>query len=117
MLLKRKSSTADDSSKAAVFSDAKKNVVTIKVLAKPGSKCNGITDIGPDGVGVQIAAPPVDGEANTELIKYLSKILGLRKSDLSLDRGSKSKNKTVVVHASVAVEDILSKLQSEIDNG
>lgn len=45
-------------------------------------------DICSDGVGVQINAPPTDGEANAELIKYLSKVLGLRKSDLSLDRVS-----------------------------
>lgn len=45
-------------------------------------------DISSDGVGVQINAPPTDGEANAELIKYLSKVLGLRKSDLTLDRVS-----------------------------
>lgn len=45
-------------------------------------------DISSDGIGVQINAPPTDGEANAELIKYLSKVLGLRKSDLSLDRVS-----------------------------
>ena len=47
-----------------------------------------VKDISVDGVGVQINAPPTDGEANTELIKYLSKVLGLRKSDLTLDRVS-----------------------------
>lgn len=45
-------------------------------------------DISYDGVGVQINAPPTDGEANAELIKYVSKVLGLRKSDLILDRVS-----------------------------
>ena len=38
------------------------------------------------GVGIQIAAPPVEGEANTELVKYMSKVLGLKKSDVSLDK-------------------------------
>jgi uncharacterized protein len=69
----------------------------IKVLAKPGSKENGITGITEEGLEVKIAAPPVDGEANTELISYLSKLFGLRKSDLSLDRGSRSRVKTVTV--------------------
>ena len=45
-----------------------------------------ISDIGSEGVGVQIAAPPVDGEANTELVRYIASILGLRKSDVSLDK-------------------------------
>lgn len=42
-------------------------------------------DISSEGVGVQINAPPTDGEANAELIKYVSKVLGLRKSDLTLN--------------------------------
>lgn len=71
--------------------------ILIRIHAKPGAKQNTITDITDDGVGVQIAAPPIDGEANTELIKYLAGILNLRKSDLSLDRGSKSREKTVLV--------------------
>lgn len=39
-----------------------------------------------EGVGVQISAPPVEGAANTELVKYLASVLGLRKSDVSLER-------------------------------
>lgn len=66
-------------------------------LAKPGAKHNNITDVSEDGIGIQINAPPVEGQANTELISYLSKLLNLRKSDLSLDRGSKSRHKTIIV--------------------
>lgn len=71
--------------------------IAIKVLAKPGSKENGITGISEEGLEVKIAAPPVDGEANTELISFLSKLFGVRKSDLSLDRGSRSRTKTVTI--------------------
>lgn len=80
-----------------VYLDPKSGSVLIKILAKPGSKTNGITGIEDEGVGVQIAAPPIDGEANTELVKYLAKLLDLRKSDVSLDRGSKSRQKTIVL--------------------
>ncbi len=45
-----------------------------------------IPGIEDEGVGVHIAAPPVEGEANTELVKYLAKALNLRKSEVSLDR-------------------------------
>lgn len=41
-----------------------------------------------DGVGISIAAPPVDGEANSELIKFVSKELKVRKSDVSLEKVS-----------------------------
>ncbi len=37
-------------------------------------------------VKCSISAPPVDGEANKELIKYISKLLKLRNSDVTLDK-------------------------------
>lgn len=90
----------------------------IKILAKPGSKQNGVTDITDEGIGVQIAAPPVEGEANTELIKYLSKVLGLRKSDLSLDKGSKSRTKTVTVinGDGISLSSLLDSFQKELES-
>lgn len=78
--------------------------IMLKIHAKPGSKQNSITDISSDAVGVQIAAPPVDGEANTELVKYISKVLQLRKSDVSVDRGSKSREKTILIHKDAAID-------------
>jgi uncharacterized protein YggU (UPF0235/DUF167 family) len=45
-----------------------------------------LKDVQADSVGVRISAPPVDGEANKELIKYMSKLLGLSKSDVVLDK-------------------------------
>lgn len=44
---------------------------------------SGITS---DGVGIQINAPPTDGEANAELVKYVASVLGLRKSDVVFDK-------------------------------
>lgn len=87
--------------------------VTIKIQAKPGAKQNNITDISDEAVGVAISAPPVEGEANTELLKYLASVLGTRKSDVSLDRGSKSRQKKVVV-SGTTVEKVLEKLKAEM---
>ncbi|XP_076443875.1 UPF0235 protein C15orf40 homolog isoform X1 [Babylonia areolata] len=90
------------------------NTVTIKILAKPGAKHNSVTDLSSEGVGVQIAAPPVDGEANVELVRFLASVLGLRKSDLSLEKGSRSRNKSVVVSGGLSSEVVRSRLQSEV---
>ncbi|CAD7003791.1 UPF0235 protein C15orf40 homolog [Ceratitis capitata] len=90
--------------------------ICIRILAKPGAKMNGITDIGSEGVGVQIAAPPTEGEANAELVKYLSKVLGLRKSDVSLDKGSRSRNKLVMISKGVTTtENVTAALQKECE--
>ncbi|GFU47256.1 UPF0235 protein C15orf40 homolog [Nephila pilipes] len=88
------------------------NEIILKIHAKPGAKESKITDIGEDSVGIQISAPPVDGEANKELIRYLSEVLNLRKSDFSLEKGSRSKDKTVTIsNTSVTLNDVLTKLK------
>ncbi|XP_018332294.1 UPF0235 protein C15orf40 homolog [Agrilus planipennis] len=114
---KDKLTTNHETSSCSAITLDKSKCVIIKVLAKPGAKQNAITEISEEGVGIQINAPPVDGEANTELIKYLSKVLGLRKSDLSLDRGSKSRQKIVKVDQNLlSVDDVFKLLNIEIKN-
>ncbi|EMP29159.1 BTB/POZ domain-containing protein 1 [Chelonia mydas] len=64
----------------------KNGSVTIAIHAKPGSKQNAITDVTTEAVGVAIAAPPSEGEANAELCRYLSKVLEVKKSEVVLDK-------------------------------
>lgn len=91
--------------------------ICLKILAKPNAKLNQITDVTTEGIGVQINAPPTDGEANAEIIKYLSNVLGLRKNDLSLDRGSKSRNKTIIICKNLlTIDQVSEKLQTECSN-
>lgn len=46
---------------------------------------------------MSIAAPPKEGEANKELIEFMAGVLGVKKTDIDLDKGSKSKSKIIVV--------------------
>ncbi|XP_062517344.1 UPF0235 protein C15orf40 homolog isoform X2 [Corticium candelabrum] len=67
--------------------------ITITVLAKPGAKQTAITEITSDGV------------------------LAIRKSDVRLDKGSKSRLKTLSISsdAGLPVATILERLHSEIE--
>ncbi|XP_063053653.1 UPF0235 protein C15orf40 homolog isoform X2 [Engraulis encrasicolus] len=87
--------------------------ISIAVHAKPGSKQNAITDVSPEAVGVAIAAPPTDGEANSELIRYLSKVLNVKKSEVVLDKGSRSREKVINVSGSLSPEEVLERLKAE----
>lgn len=52
-----------------------------------------------DGVlQVRVAAPPVKGRANLELIALLSDVLGVGRSDLTIEKGVTSRNKTIVIN-------------------
>ncbi|XP_071317194.1 UPF0235 protein C15orf40 homolog [Trachinotus anak] len=89
----------------------KSGAVTITVHAKPGSKHSSITEVSADAVGVAIAAPPTDGEANTELIRYLAEVLDLKKSHVSLEKGSRSRDKLIRVDSSLGPEEVLGRLR------
>lgn len=93
----------------------KSNQIVLQILAKPGAKQNAITGITSEGIGVQINAPPSEGEANTELVKYISSVLGLRKSDVTFDRGFKSRQKQLKIDCMLTVDEIKQKLENEIE--
>lgn len=99
----KQTTTGDGITATSPISLNKTGNVIIKIRAKPGAKHNSITDVLGEAIGVQIAAPPVDGEANAELVKYISKLLKLRKSDVSVDRGSKSREKIILIDKSAAI--------------
>ncbi|KAL7192509.1 hypothetical protein ACSBR2_024357 [Camellia fascicularis] len=71
--------------------------VAITIHAKPGSKLATITDFSDEALGVQIDAPPKDGEANAALIDYISSVIGVKRRQVSIGHGSKSRDKVVIV--------------------
>lgn len=46
---------------------------------------------------VRVAAPPVKGKANKELIAFLAQKLGLNKGDLTILKGHTSRNKVISI--------------------
>ena len=55
--------------------------------------------VGPhgDALKIRLAAPPVDGEANAELIRFLAKTFGVPNSAVSIESGATGKRKRVRV--------------------
>ena len=67
------------------------------IRAKPTGKRNRLANISGPALEVELAAKPQNGEANAELIDYLSDILHVKKRDLHLISGDKSRDKQVLV--------------------
>ncbi|PQP95053.1 UPF0235 protein C15orf40 [Prunus yedoensis var. nudiflora] len=85
--------------------------VAITIHAKLGSKIASITDFSDEALGVQIDAPAKDGEANAALLDYISSVLGVKRRQVSIGSGSKSRDKVVIVEEMTlqSVFDILDK--------
>jgi uncharacterized protein len=58
---------------------------------------------------VKLTSPPVDGEANSELVKLLAKVFGVSKSDISIVSGLTSKTKQIKI-LNISQESFLSSL-------
>jgi len=50
-----------------------------------------------DAIKIRIAAPPVDGAANDELIRFLALRLGVPRSAISITAGESGRRKTVSI--------------------
>ena len=84
--------------------------IQLVVRVTPNARRSEVLDWGSDEKGrpvlmVKLAAPPVDGKANTELVRFLADVFGCPKSQVQLLRGEGSRQKVLEVPA-----DSLSKL-------
>jgi hypothetical protein len=61
---------------------------------------------------IKIAAPPTEGKANKELVEFLSEVLGISKSCISIDKGTASHRKLIELEGITkeAAEEKLRKL-------
>ncbi len=70
----------------------------IAVRVTPRASQNKITEVMPDGtIKVHIVAPPVDGEANEALIRFLAEVLNIAKTRLEIVAGLSGRDKLVSV--------------------
>ena len=75
----------------------KEGAVRFEVRAKPRARSSRVTGVREGALVVQLAAPPVDGEANAELVATMAKVLGIPRRDVALVRGESSRTKLLEV--------------------
>jgi uncharacterized protein len=69
----------------------------LRVRVNPKSSKNEILGWKDDELQIKLTAPPIDGAANSALIKFISNWIGIRKSDIKLISGEKSRNKCLYI--------------------
>lgn len=70
----------------------------LELWIQPRASRDEVTGLQDGAVKVRIAAPPVDGEANDALLRFLAKKLGIPRAALELVRGQTGRRKAVRVH-------------------
>lgn len=70
-----------------------------------------------DGVcHIKVAAPPVKGKANEQLIAFLGQLLGVSKSSVSIIKGHTSRSKLIAIDG-LSREDVMKRLSSSSGGG
>lgn len=82
--------------------------VMLRVRVQPGAKRSALLGTHNGALKIAVAAPPVDGKANEAVLAFLRDLFGLKRSQLSLSGGEKSRDKTVKFTA-VTAEEIRAK--------
>lgn len=76
---------------------SRENKPRISIQVQPNASRNEVRCFKDGVLHVRIAAPPVKGKANQELIKFLSEIFNVSKSELTIVKGMSSKKKIIAV--------------------
>jgi uncharacterized protein (TIGR00251 family) len=90
--------------------EVKNDKIHLFIKARPNSSKNKIAGLYGDSLKVNIKAPAVEGAANKELIKFISKEFKVSKSDIFI-KGETSKNKILILPFR---DDIIKKLNELI---
>jgi uncharacterized protein (TIGR00251 family) len=70
--------------------------VELNIFVKPNAKRTALIEVSPvQGLIISLHAKPLEGEANEELIRFLSKLFKTPKTQIKLVRGDHSRNKTI----------------------
>jgi uncharacterized protein (TIGR00251 family) len=81
----------------------------ISLHVYPNAPRNEIVGFEGGVLGVKVAAPPVKGQANRELVAFLSRVLDVGKSSLAIIKGHTSRNKLISVR-DLSQEEVIRRL-------
>lgn len=71
--------------------------LVLRMYIQPKASRDSIVGLHGDEVKVAITAPPVDGQANAHLVKYLAKQFRVAKSQVLLEKGELGRHKQVKI--------------------
>jgi len=93
-----------------MFYEIKDDKVVFNIKAQPNSSKNKIAGLYGDALKINIKAPAVEGAANKELIKFLSKTFKVSKSDIII-KGETSKKKQIIIPLNEKIKEFLSEFE------
>ena len=82
---------------AAALSPDGPSATRLRLRLVPRASSTAVTGLQGDAIKLRVAAPPVDGKANTAALEHLADVLGVRRRDLEIVSGATARSKVVRV--------------------
>ena len=83
--------------------------VELRIHCQPRASKTEIVGLHGDAIKVRLAAPPVEGQANTELCQFLARYFGVSRKEVEILSGKGARQKRVLIKGKT-VQDIQDRL-------
>ena len=71
--------------------------VQLRLRVQPGARAERLEGVHDDELRLRLTAPPVDGAANMACVAFLARKLGVRRFQIKLQSGRKSRHKVLLI--------------------
>ncbi|MHA6307885.1 DUF167 family protein YggU [Hafnia paralvei] len=90
-----------------------KDVLVLRLYIQPKASRDQIVGLHGDELKVAITAPPVDGQANAHLQKFIAKQFRVAKSQVVIEKGELGRHKQVRISQPQQIPEVVSALRSQ----
>jgi len=85
--------------------------VSLRVRVRPRAPRDELAGEKGGALVVRLTAPPVEGEANAALVRFLARALGLPASAVAIAQGARGRDKVLIV-AGLRADDVRARLSA-----
>jgi uncharacterized protein (TIGR00251 family) len=71
--------------------------LTLTLHIQPNAKRTEVVGLHGDAMKIRLAAPPLEGAANTALVEFIAGVFGVPQRQVALKQGSKSRRKVIEI--------------------
>jgi uncharacterized protein (TIGR00251 family) len=80
-----------------IIDGPKGDTLILNLHVQPGAKRTEVAGLHGDALKIRLAAPPIEGAANAELMAFIARAFGVPLRQVTLIRGTKSRRKVVEI--------------------